>query len=178
MRRHRDEAAEFSALYRSTQPDILAYLLRRCPTPEDAADCLAETYAVAWQKRRQMPSGADTRPWLFGVARNVMRRGHEHRGRAAGAAAALAHELHRSGVVASPPGLGEPDPVIAALAQLPQLDQEIITLMSWDGLAPREVATVLGISANVVRVRAHRARARLRSALSDGGVAERPAVSA
>ncbi len=40
-------AATFAALYTETNADVLAFLLRRCSTPEDAADCLAETYLVA-----------------------------------------------------------------------------------------------------------------------------------
>jgi RNA polymerase sigma-70 factor (ECF subfamily) len=39
-------------------------------------------------------------------------------------------------------------------------------MLSWDGLTPREVAPLLGLSANVVRVRAHRARQRLRRLLA------------
>jgi DNA-directed RNA polymerase specialized sigma24 family protein len=39
-------------------------------------------------------------------------------------------------------------------------------MISWDDLKPGEVATILGISANVVRVRAHRAKARLRKQLA------------
>lgn len=54
-------------------------------------------------------------------------------------------------------------PVAAALAELSPLDQEIVTMLAWDGLVPREVVAVLGLSPNVVRVRAHRARQRLRS---------------
>jgi RNA polymerase sigma factor (sigma-70 family) len=52
-----------------------------------------------------------------------------------------------------------------ALNDLADIDREIITLIAWDELTPAEVAQVLGLSANVVRVRAHRARARLRASL-------------
>jgi RNA polymerase sigma-70 factor (ECF subfamily) len=177
MRRESNDAEAFSALYRRTHVDVLAFLLRRCPTAEDAADCLAETYLVAWRKRRQMPTGSDTRPWLFGVARNVMRRGNELHGRAANAAVALGAQLEGAGAASPAPGIAEPDPVIAALRELPALEQEIITLICWDGLTPREVATVLGISPNVVRVRAHRARAKLRLTLAhlDPAVEPEPA---
>jgi RNA polymerase sigma-70 factor (ECF subfamily) len=166
--RHDDRGAEtFSELYRRTHVDVLAFLLRRCSSAEDAADCLAETYLVAWEKRDQMPTGAETRPWLFGVARNVMRRGNELRERTAAAAAALAGELHRSGAVCPAPDPAEPDPVIVAIRDLPPLEQEIITMLIWDELAPREVAAVMGLTPNVVRVRAHRARAKLKAALGD-----------
>jgi RNA polymerase sigma factor (sigma-70 family) len=167
MRRSRRNAETFSELYRHTHLDVLAFLLRRCTSPEDAADCLAETYLVAWQKREQMPAGAESRPWLFGVARNVIPRDNELRDRTAAAANALAAELERIGAVSPPPDLAEPDPVIAAMRDLPEVEQEIITMLIWDGLAPREVAAVLGLTPNVVRVRAHRARAKLRAALGD-----------
>jgi RNA polymerase sigma factor (sigma-70 family) len=168
MRRRNDEGADFSELYRKTSPDVLAFLLRRCPTAEDAADGLAETFLVAWEKRDQIPADGEARPWLFAVARNVMRRGHERRGRAASAARALASELETSAAAAREPTLSVPDPVLVAIATLPAIDQEIITMIAWDGLTPREVASVLGISPNAVRVRAHRARARIKAALTSG----------
>ena len=175
MRRDLRGAETFSELYRRTHVDLLAFLLRRCSSAEDAADCLAETYLLAWRKRDQMPSGAETRPWLFGVARNVMRRGNELRGRTAATAGALAAEIERSATICPAPEVAEPDPVTAAIHALPELDREIITMLIWDDLAPREVAAILGLTANVVRVRAHRARAKLKEALAGedpGGGAE------
>jgi RNA polymerase sigma factor (sigma-70 family) len=127
---------------------------------------LAETYLVAWNKRDQMPSGVEARPWLFGVARNVMRRGNELRTRTAAAASALATEIERSGPLCPAREVAGPDPVMAAIRGLPQLEREIITMLIWDDLAPREVAAVLGLTPNVVRVRAHRARAKLKRALA------------
>jgi RNA polymerase sigma-70 factor (ECF subfamily) len=167
MRRNVRGAETFSELYRRTRVDVLAFLLRRCSSAEDAADCLAETYLVAWRKRDEMPSGPDTRPWLFGVARNVIRRGNELRDRTAAAASALAAEVKLAGTVCPAPDVAAPDPVMAAIRHLPELDQEIITMLIWDDLAPREVAAVLGLTPNVVRVRAHRARAKLKAALAD-----------
>lgn len=167
MRRNDRGAETFSELYRRTHVDLLAFLLRRCSSAEDASDCLAETYLVAWKKRDQMPIGAETRPWLFGVARNVMRRGNELHARTAAAASALAAEVERAGAVCPAPELAGPDPVIAAIRRLPELDQEIITMLMWDELPPREVATILGLTPNVVRVRAHRARAKLKAALAN-----------
>jgi RNA polymerase sigma-70 factor (ECF subfamily) len=38
-------------------------------------------------------------------------------------------------------------------------------MTAWEGLTPRQIATVMGTSANVVRVRLHRARARLKQQL-------------
>ena len=46
------------------------------------------------------------------------------------------------------PRAGKP-PVIAAIRDLPELEQEIITMLIWDELAPREVAAVLGLTPNM-----------------------------
>jgi RNA polymerase sigma-70 factor (ECF subfamily) len=153
----------FSALYDETARDLLGYLLRRTATAEDAADCLAETFMIAWDKRDTLPSSPDqARPWLFGVARNVLRRGRERQSRASTTAAELERELHRSQQPAA-----EDDPVGEALRQLSPVDREIIEMLAWDQLAPREVAVILELSPNAVRIRAHRARLKLREQLRD-----------
>ena len=168
------DSARFAALYTETNADVLAFLLRRCSTPEDAADCLAETYLVAWEKRKQVPAGAEARLWLFGVARNVMRRGHERHRRLAVAAQSLAQELQAAPSARPALAHDQSELITAALAALSAVDQEIITMISWDGLTPREIGQVLGVSANIVRVRAHRARAKLRSLLSGDASVQNP----
>jgi DNA-directed RNA polymerase specialized sigma24 family protein len=80
-----DDGEQFGRLYEETCRDLLAFLLRRCQTAEAAADCLAESYRIAWEKRGRIPDGADARPWLFGVARNVLRREIAHDQRSAAA---------------------------------------------------------------------------------------------
>jgi len=157
-----DESEQFSQLYDETCRDLLAFLLRRCQTADAAADCLAESYRIAWEKRDHIPDGADARAWLFGVARNVMRRDITHEQRSATASRQLAAAAERASAMVSPEDSGVAD----ALAELTELDQEIVTMLSLDGLAPREVASILGMSPNVVRVRAHRAREKLRRMLA------------
>jgi DNA-directed RNA polymerase specialized sigma24 family protein len=50
---------------------------------------------------------------------------------------------------------------------VPARDREILTLTAWEGLAPKEIATVTGTPTNVIRVRLHRARSRLKRRLAD-----------
>jgi RNA polymerase sigma factor (sigma-70 family) len=57
--------------------------------------------------------------------------------------------------------------VQAALARLGELDREVLTLTVWEGLQPREVATVLEVSPEAVRTRLTRARGRLRELIGD-----------
>jgi DNA-directed RNA polymerase specialized sigma24 family protein len=71
--------ATFEQLFRNTRSDLLAYILRRSRNAEDAADVLAETYLIAWQKLEKVPKGERTRLWLFGVARNLLMKGASRR---------------------------------------------------------------------------------------------------
>ena len=48
-----------------------------------------------------------------------------------------------------------------ALGALRETDREILMLVAWEELSHAEIAQVLGISANAVAIRTHRARKRL-----------------
>lgn len=146
---------------------MLAFARRRADL-EVAREVAAETFAVAWRRVAEVPD--EPRAWLLGVARRVLanRRRGERRGRA------LVARLVALGAPAAP------DPVDLVggdlglrdgFAALSARDREILALVAWEGLAPAEVAQVLGISAPMASARLHRARARLRLALADEPVA-------
>lgn len=165
MSRGDDHArATFEQLFRDTRTDLLAYVVRRSQTAEDAADVLAETYLVAWRKLERIPSGDQARLWLFGVARNLLLKGATRRRSGNRLVERLARELRVAGF--DPPADDERvEAVRAALELLPERDREILTLTAWEGLTPKQIAAVVGTPVNVVRVRLHRARNRLRREL-------------
>jgi RNA polymerase sigma factor (sigma-70 family) len=161
-RRPDDQArAAFERLFRETRSDLLAYALRRAPTAEDAADVVAGTYLIAWRRLERVPSGDDARLWLFGVARNLLLKGAGRRRSGDRLVERLARELRASALPHPPVEDERLEPLAAALASLSGSDREILTLSSWEGLTPRQIAAVTGMSANAVRVRLHRARKRL-----------------
>lgn len=169
MRSQQDpDGQRFTQLYRETRHDVLAYLVRRSRTTEEATDALAETYAVAWRRRDKVPDGEQARLWLFAVARNELRVS-ARRARAEGdLTTALANQL-RIADAEPPPPRGDIKVIDQALEMLSTIDYEIVTLTAWEGLAPREIAAVLGLSPNVVRIRLHRARSNLRESLQERG---------
>jgi RNA polymerase sigma factor (sigma-70 family) len=169
-----DRRSRFDQLFRETRHDLLAYALRRTRSSEDAADVLAETYLIAWRKLDSIPRGESGRLWLFGVARNVLRRGGTREHALSMAVARLALEL-REHEVAEPTREELAPALRAALRKLPEQQREALLLAAWEGLTPREIAAVTATSVNLVRVRLHRARTRLRHTLEahpgapDGG---------
>ena len=166
----------FERLFRDTRTAILAYFLRRTAGPEDAADAVANTYLIAWTKLQVIPDDDQARLWLFGVARNVLLKGAS-RGRSHQALVArLAAELRRSASQPSAVSDEDADRLREALLRCKEIDREIVTLIAWDGLTPAEVARILNLSPNTVRVRLHRARSRLQRELM-GEVQQDPPAS-
>lgn len=162
------QRAEFERFFNDTRTDLLAYLLRRTTTPEDAADLLSQTYLIAWDRLGAVPPGDQARPWLFGVARNLLMK-HAEGHRAVGhLAERLANEL-RTARTEQPQSTQEQLTGIRhAISTLSERDREILLLAAWDGLTPREIAIVVGTSPNTVRVRLHRVRVRLKKHVSSG----------
>jgi RNA polymerase sigma-70 factor (ECF subfamily) len=161
-----DAQARFRRLFDDLERDLLSYAVRRVQRPEDAADVVAETFLVAWRRLDDVPQGAEARLWLYGVARHQLanqRRGQLRRSQ-------LVDRLRAElpGAVAA--GGGNQDERAAdvrdALARLGDEDRELLTLSSWEGLSPGEIAKVLKLPAVTLRSRLHRARKRLRAELT------------
>lgn len=173
-----EERRAFEQLFRETRQDLLAYLVRRSARVEDAADALAETYLIAWRRLDAIPPGVAARLWLFGVARNLLLKGADRHRAQDALIERLARELQA----------GAPEPIAdersealrAAVAALPSTQREVVLLTAWEGLTPGQIATVTGTPVNVVRVRLHRARNRLKRELEielrAGGERSRPAA--
>lgn len=160
-----DDSA-FEALYNAHYDDLLRYALRRVTNPADAADVVAETWVVAWRRRQALPPDDESRLWLFGVARRVLANQRRGRLRQAQLAERLREELVRH---EQPPQVAD-SPAIRALRSLSATDRDLLTMLAWEQLRPEEIASVLGCTAVAARVRIHRARSRLRTALAAEGL--------
>ncbi|MGN9838189.1 RNA polymerase sigma factor [Nonomuraea sp. H19] len=164
-----DRKNRFEAVYTQTYEHILGYAMRRCDSPEDAADVVAETFAIAWRRADRMPAGDGARLWLYGVARNVLanhRRGQDRRRSRHVALDTDIADLYAR----SPEGSVELGAIARAFRELSESDRELISLVAWEGLDHGQIATVLDCSRNAVRIRLYRARKRLSKALAVAGV--------
>ncbi|SFO96616.1 RNA polymerase sigma-70 factor, ECF subfamily [Geodermatophilus dictyosporus] len=159
-------------LYREHGRALLGYALRRCAGREEALDLVSDVFVVVCRRPDQVPQDEDgRRPWLFGVARLTLANLQRSRVRSGRLGQRLAADL---GGEAD----GVPDPaallaaradarrVRQALAGLSDADRELLTLVAWEGLTPAGAATALGLAPGTARVRLHRARTRLRTALT------------
>jgi RNA polymerase sigma-70 factor (ECF subfamily) len=160
---------------------IHRYLTRRAG--REVADELAvETFVVAFRRRRTYQADrSDARPWLFGIAANLLRDEWRHEQRqlraweraASGGAPREDAEglLDRVEAQAVTPVVG------AALASLEPGDRETLTLFAWAEMSYEEIADALAIPVGTVRSRMHRARKQVRAMLTAHGLGDVPVVS-
>lgn len=162
-----DELDEhFRALYLANFNAILAYALRRTDERSDAADVASETFLVAWRRLHEAPPG-DLRPWLFGIARNVLANQQRSGRRRTRLGVRLRTVVTEADLPDHAGAVVERDRVRQALATLSESDRELLTLVAWDDLSPTEAAEALEISPGAARTRLMRARQRLAKALGD-----------
>ena len=156
--------AWFDQLYRQHHRQVYAYCLRRIGNT-DADDAVAEVFAVAWRRRDDMPHGDKALPWLYGVARNVLR----HQWRSNFRFRRLTSRVNGVGHT-PPPG---PEEVVVeadeyarvkeAVGELSWGDQEVLLLAAWEGLSHAEIAIALDCSTDAVDKRLQRAKQRLKN---------------
>ena len=161
MESQADLSARFEAAFETHHRRVLAYALRRTAGQHDAEDVVAEAFAVAWRRVSDLPGGDAALPWLLAVARRVA----ANQNRGSGRRLRLWERLRAHRAPASDVELTE-TPASEALAQLSADDQELLRLLAWDGLNQAEAGVVLGVSANAVAIRLHRARKRFAAALA------------
>ncbi len=121
---------------------------------------------MAWRRFDEVPSGEESRLWLFGVARNVVRnldRSSRRRLRAAARIGGLAAN-HPADPEAQVVAASEHTSVMAAFHRLGRSDQEILRLRLWEELSVAETSGVLGINEKAASKRYQRALRRLEKA--------------
>ena len=166
----RREPERFAIVFDRHAPHIHRYLARRAGH-QAADDLVAETFLAAFAKRdRYDPRYADARPWLYGIATNLVgqyRRDEARRYRIGQAAAPEpAVPGHAERVAADVTAQAMRTLLAGALASLSAGDRDVLLLIAWEQLTYREVSRALNIPVGTVRSRLHRARAQTRQVLA------------
>lgn len=170
----RGEPGAMDALVRGTYADVYALCRRLLGDDADAADATQEVYLRVVRSVLAFRGDAAFSTWLHRVTVNVCMTALKRRGDVRGRGQSAGHEPFAAGghdddVPSDDVGPAEQVEradlarrTAAALATLPEDAREIVLLRDVHGLTTREAAELLGISEGAVKVRLHRAHARLR----------------
>jgi RNA polymerase sigma factor (sigma-70 family) len=146
------DADAFGALFDRHARQVHAYCARRAIEPSAADDLMSMVFLEAWRCRdRAALVDGSMRPWLFGIARNVVR----HAGRSSfryraalnryvAAEVAPAADLEDQ-VVRAVDAAGLEREVATAVGSLPRRDRDVAELCLLHGLTTAAAAVVLGI---------------------------------
>ena len=166
-----DEPEAFAPLFDRHAASVHRYLGRR--VGELADDLLSETFHIAFRRRAAYRAEhLEVRPWLLGIATNLVHGHVRTEQRRYKALARAAAEPERPG---TDPGDSADrldaealrGPLAAALAGLKPRDRDALLLLAWGQLGYEEIAAVLDVPVGTVRSRLHRARRQTRAALGD-----------
>lgn len=167
---------QFAELFDRHAPHVHRYLARRVGQ-QVADDLVAETFLAAFARRRHYDTAyRDARPWLYGIATNLIaqyRRAEARQFQIQHAALTERDEPGHAERVAADVTAGSVHRVLAAaLAGLADGDRDVVVLIAWEQLSYEETARALDIPVGTVRSRLSRARLRLRTALAESGYHE------
>ncbi|WP_327677408.1 RNA polymerase sigma factor [Kitasatospora sp. NBC_00458] len=161
----------FGELFDETAGDLYRYAVRVSGDWAVAEDVVQLTFLEAWRLRHKLHAGDESvRPWLFGVAANVLRN------------TARAARRHRAAMERLPERDVVPDfadelvgrlddsaqlaAARRALGRLRKAERDVFGLCVWADLDYASAAEALGVPIGTVRSRLSRARKKLR-ALAD-----------
>jgi RNA polymerase sigma factor (sigma-70 family) len=167
----RHEPEQFTVVFRRHAPCIQRYVVRRLG-PDAADDIVAETFLAAFRQRDSYDlTRADARPWLYGIATNIIGRyrlaeTRQYRAVARTGADPVA-ESFTDGVDDRVSAGAASRRLTDGLARLSAELRDTLLLVAWGDLSYEETATALGVPVGTVRSRVSRARSKLRRTLGD-----------
>jgi RNA polymerase sigma factor (sigma-70 family) len=159
----------FAEIFDRHYAEIHGYVARRLG-PGLADDVAAETFLIAFDRRdRYDVAHPFARPWLYGIASNLVSRHRRAEIRRYRALARVGVDAATDGHVDQIEGRVDAESarglLAAALATIPAKDRDVLLLVAWAGLSGEEAGRSLGVPAGTARSRLHRARKKVRAAL-------------
>jgi len=167
------DVSAFEPLVVKYQPRVFATARRYARRESEVEDIVQEVFIKAFQKLSSFRGDAPFEHWLMRVAvrtcYDFLRKYQRNRETAL---AEISEEEDRwlDSVASSPAGENDdPDAARALVArlleQLSPADRIVITLLEIEGKSVKEIAALTGWSVSLVKVRAFRARAKMRKLL-------------
>jgi RNA polymerase sigma factor (sigma-70 family) len=169
----------FDGVFAAELAPLHAYFARRLGASA-AEELTAETFAVAYRRWGDLDPSRPVRPWLYGIAANLLK--HHWRSERR-----MLRAYARSGL---DPALADDDvsldrldaqaagrTLAAALAELRHEEREILLLYAWAELTDAEIADALELPLGTVKSRLSRARQHMRNRLGPIGQVEVEAMT-
>jgi RNA polymerase sigma factor (sigma-70 family) len=171
LRRSRRDPEAFVEVCRRHSDALADWLGARLRDDTLAQEVLAETLSEAWlaRSRYRDPGDGDARPWLFGIARNLLRRLYRERAIERRARLRLGLPVPEADGVAEILDRLDAEQHVFVLGALPHDQREALELRVYGDLDYAEIGERLNLTPAGARTRVFRALGALRTQIGRSG---------
>jgi RNA polymerase sigma-70 factor (ECF subfamily) len=159
------DARATTELVRRLSPDLWRFFLAQETTRAEAEDLLQNTWLRIHNARHTYRTGAPVLPWVFAIAKHVRVDGYRKRRRIQ--QYEIATESLPEGSPTGESPRAEAPTFESLIANLPESQREVLTMLKVNGLSLEEVARATASSVGAVKQKASRAYAKIRTVLSN-----------
>ena len=158
----------FLAAYDEYADNLFRFILVKVSDRERAQDLVQETFTRAWDSIGRGTEVKQWKPFLFRIAYNLIVDSYRANAKRGVSLEALAEENGfdpHDEQLPAPDTKAELSLVRQAIDELPETHRELVLLRYVEGLTPKDIAEMTGLTQNVVSVRIHRGMHLLREKL-------------
>jgi len=160
------EIGALGELYDRYRAPVRSFVARATSHAEDVDDLVHATFLAAARSASQYDGRPSCRPWLVGIAAQLLRRRRQSFGRLFTVLSSL--RGLRAATTDPRPALEARADVEQALRRISEAKRVTLLLAEVEGLSCAEIAVVLGVPIGTVWTRLHAARRELRQMLEEG----------
>ena len=160
------ETGALGELYDRYHERVRRFLALATSDAEDVDDLMQATFLAAGKTAGRYDGRDSCRPWLFGIAAQLLRRRRQRFGRWLAVLSSLS--ATRTTIVDPRPTLQARSDVERALSRISETKRVTYLMAEVEGLTCAEIAEVLGVPIGTVWTRRHAARHELRRAIEEG----------
>lgn len=167
----RGDTSAFSALYHMHSKEVYNTIYRLVPHTGEAEDLLQEVFVAAFQAIHRFENTGGFRAWIKRIAINQSISWIRKQKVRWVELEEKDSYLQQEESIDESEFVYKVDEVKKAIQQLPESNRAIVQLYLFENIPQEEIAQILGISYNNVRIQYHRSKQKILKSLKEGGVA-------
>lgn len=167
----RGDTTAFSALYHLHSKEVYNTIYRLVPHTGEAEDILQEVFVSAFQAIHRFENTGGFRAWIKRIAINQSISWIRKQKVRWVELEEKETYLKQENSIDETEFVFKVEEVKKAIQQLPESNRTIVQLYLFENIPQEEIAQILGISYNNVRIQYHRSKQKILKSLKEGGVA-------
>ena len=168
LRYQQGDARAVEALVQWLSPRLLRFFVGSGLAIADAEDLMQDCWVRIHRSRHTYRSPEPVLPWIFAIARHTRLDSYRRRRRRESREVLVSEPPETIACIKQRPEIGE-DEFARLLQTLPESQRDVILMLKVSGISLEDVARATSSTVGSIKQKAHRAYAKLRNLLQEGG---------